>query len=317
MPRPTWIFAAAMSFLVAVATAAADGGNFTMPWMCLQRCGNTTAAEAFAHARHVCASRPFINYVSFEKFNLGANSTLVDNTDLADVGPVLRACGLRTVPMVSSFPYPPQFLDWMRQLFAAPAAFVDALRAALAAGGYDGVNVDFEPTVAATAADAQAYAAFLTTLRTELGRDGRFVTVDTATWNSLWNFTALSAAMRASACPALPSAAKRDAHDQPTTPPMPACLPPGYVVTMSTYTNSLAAFQQQLAFATANVAPAALTVGLQTWPLANETEAGVAARFAALEGAAVCRLGVWKWPPPPYWLPHLERFAHRCGFHRK
>lgn len=75
-----------------------------------------------------------------QKYNLGPNSTLVMN-NLTDPSNALQAAGLHTFPMVSSFPYPPQFIDWMRAVFATPKPFVDALVAEVVAHRYTGVNM--------------------------------------------------------------------------------------------------------------------------------------------------------------------------------
>jgi hypothetical protein len=90
-------------------------------------------------------------------FNLGPNSTLVLN-NLTNVVDDIKAMDLEAWPMVSSYPYafihlsrleysilfkslrgnfqsflrryPPQFLDWMRQVFANPEPFFEACVAA-------------------------------------------------------------------------------------------------------------------------------------------------------------------------------------------
>lgn len=60
-----------------------------------------------------------------QRFNLGADSTLVVN-NLTMVRSTLQSMGVATNPMVSSYPYPPQFLSWMRQVFANPQPFIDS-----------------------------------------------------------------------------------------------------------------------------------------------------------------------------------------------
>lgn len=46
-----------------------------------------------------------------------------------DVATPLRQGGFQTIAMLSSYPYPPDFLDWMRQLWETDAGqdFIDAL----------------------------------------------------------------------------------------------------------------------------------------------------------------------------------------------
>jgi len=93
-----------------------------MPWMCLERCNGTSQTIA-AELKQISKHKHHLTGVSFELFNLGPNSTLVLN-NFTNVAPVIASLGLETFAMISSFPYPPQFLDWMRQLFANPKPFI-------------------------------------------------------------------------------------------------------------------------------------------------------------------------------------------------
>lgn len=102
--------------------------------MCLERCGDNSSMIMYELIQ-ISEHRDIITGVSFEMFNLGPNSTLVQN-NLTIVGPVLVAMGLETYPMVSSYPYPPEFIDWyifkyanwigyrMRQVFKDPYPFM-------------------------------------------------------------------------------------------------------------------------------------------------------------------------------------------------
>ena len=54
-----------------------------------------------------------------QKYNLGPNSTLVLN-NLTDPSSTFVQSGLETFPMVSSFPYPPQFM-WVGSRESLPA----------------------------------------------------------------------------------------------------------------------------------------------------------------------------------------------------
>ena len=59
-----------------------------------------------------------------------------------------------------------------------------------------GFNVDWEPTDGAgnpvpTAADATAYAAFLTVFSDAMHQAGLVTSVDVATWSAIWNLTAI------------------------------------------------------------------------------------------------------------------------------
>lgn len=89
-----------------------DGGR-VLAWMCLERCHNYTQQDVAAHLQQALYLHRagILQSVSFEAFNLGPDSQLELN-NLSSVHAALHAAGLATYPMVSSFPYPPQFLDW-------------------------------------------------------------------------------------------------------------------------------------------------------------------------------------------------------------
>lgn len=89
--------------------------------MCLERCGGNATSIA-ADLAAISAHRSSLAAVSFELFNLGPNGTLVVN-NLTSVHAALTAMGLETHAMISSFPYPPQFLDWMRYVRGHDHAF--------------------------------------------------------------------------------------------------------------------------------------------------------------------------------------------------
>jgi len=91
----------------------------------------------------------------------------------------------------SSWPYPQQFLDWMRTVFKNPQPFINQCIQQGTSLGLTGFNIDWEPTATATEQDALDYANFLTTLTNALQPKGLGVSVDVATWNTIWNYTAL------------------------------------------------------------------------------------------------------------------------------
>jgi len=103
--------------------------------------------------------------------------------------------------VISSYPYPPDFLSWMRQVFANPQPFIDACLSEYVLimilgffltshralkEGYTGYNVDWEPTTTATSQDAILYAQFLTKFTDALHKHNKKVTVDIASWSSIW-----------------------------------------------------------------------------------------------------------------------------------
>jgi hypothetical protein len=100
--------------LSGVSAMSSVGSHFIMPWICLERCGdNSTDIAAQLHQFAVNGS--VLNAASFEDYNLGANSQLIKN-NLTQVALPLKKLGISTWAMVSSYPYPPEFLTWMRQV---------------------------------------------------------------------------------------------------------------------------------------------------------------------------------------------------------
>lgn len=70
----------ALVFLLAV-----NAKRRVMPWMCLQRC-NETVAQIEQNLAQLEQMKSCLAAVSFELYNLGANGTLVLNSDLYSVG---------------------------------------------------------------------------------------------------------------------------------------------------------------------------------------------------------------------------------------
>jgi len=161
-----------------------------MPWMCLERCG-ASPIDIYHHLQQIADHLDVINSVSFEKYNLGANSKLVVN-NLTDVLPALKNLGVATFPMISSFPYPKEFIEWCRQLFDNPTPFIQTCIEEAQKYGYSGYNVDFEPTVGIQDGDGKRYAQFLDKFAKALHSIGRILTIDIATWTTFWDLDALS-----------------------------------------------------------------------------------------------------------------------------
>jgi len=161
-----------------------------MPWMCLERCGDTTQ-DIETQLINIHNHLDLVTGVSFEKYNLGPNGQLVKN-NFTQVYNILKSWGLETFPMVSSYPYPPQFLDWMRAVFNNPNPFITEALKEADIYKYTGFNLDWEPTTEGTPADAINYAKFLSTFADSLHKTGRILTVDVAGWNSIWNYSLIS-----------------------------------------------------------------------------------------------------------------------------
>jgi hypothetical protein len=251
-----------------------------------------------------------LNVASFENFNLGANSTLIKH-NLTNVATRIRAAGAMTLAMVSSYPYPPEFLTWMRQVFADPQPFIDACIAAAADEQLSGFNVrrakfsppftrnnsssylhpslpiplpcqiDWEPPSSdkPTPADAAAYASFLDTLAKALHAHGLLVTVDVATWSKIWDLKAIAAT-------------SVDA-----------------IFTMNTYGDDDVVWARELALVIADIPASKLVVGLETTMSStgkpyNTSE--LTLRFDALRAAGIRRVGLWSSPVPDLFWPFLK-----------
>lgn len=93
------------------------------PFLCLEVCGSTHD-QIEQNIYQVARNPSLFNAVSFEAYNLGPNSTLIRN-NLTDAAAQFKyVAGLRAVAMISSYPYPPQFIDYMRQVFDNPQPFI-------------------------------------------------------------------------------------------------------------------------------------------------------------------------------------------------
>jgi len=252
-----------------------------MPWFCLERCNNATVAQIETELANIVQSAQYISAASFEMYNLGPGSTLVVN-NFTRITSALQEAGIETWPMVSSYPYPPQFLDWMREVFVNPQPFIDACISEAKLFKYTGFNIDWEPTATASDQDAQDYAAFLTTFSNAMHSVGLQVSVDTATWNTIWNYSYLAAST----------------VDQ--------------IITMQTYTGPNDQWLQVFVNALAQLPADKLVIGLETLnPTTgrNLTDADLAMRFSVLQALGVHKIGIWDIPLPPNWWPYLEQFA--------
>jgi hypothetical protein len=271
-------------FLLAPLLPALASSLFVMPWLCLERCGDASADIAAQLAQlGDPAHRGDFTAASFELFNLGPNSTLIVN-NLTSVYAPLNALGLQTFAMVSSYPYPPEFLTWMRQVFAAPQPFIDALVAAVLAAKITAVNIDWEPTSGAgapvmTKQDPVDYANFLDVLSLALHEHGILVSVDVATWSDIWDLKLISAT-----------------HID-------------YVMNMETYAVNDTVWQKEFAASLELVPASKLVVGLENHE--NLTDASIKMRFDAMAAASppVRSIGIWRAGIEDSWWPYLDAFA--------
>ena len=182
-----------ISFMCLFMTAEGqDQQNRVMGWLCLEFC-DQTQEQIRNHMLEIELHKNSLDAVSFEKYTLGPNSTLVDN-ELTEVSFQLNAMGIETWPLLSSFPHPDEFMDWMREVFANPDPFIMSCINEAKKYQYVGYNLDWEPTTDdVTDEDGINYAAFIDTFADALHSAGLKLTVDIASWSPIWNLTAISA----------------------------------------------------------------------------------------------------------------------------
>eukprot|EP01031_Cornospumella_fuschlensis_P038113 gene38113-46309_t len=161
-----------------------------MTWLCLEFCNDTSEMIEISF-KQLTDHKDIVSAVSFEKYTLGPNSSLVDN-NLTEVASRINGLGLEAWPLLSSFPHPPEFIDWMRQVFANPQPFIDSCVSEAQKYGYVGYNLDWEPTDDVTSADGDAYAIFIDTFAKGLQQANLRLTVDIATWSPIWNYDAIA-----------------------------------------------------------------------------------------------------------------------------
>ncbi|KAH3759947.1 hypothetical protein Pelo_8259 [Pelomyxa schiedti] len=253
--------------------------NRLMPWMCLERCGHTPD-DILDQLKSLYDHRDVVSTVSFELYNLGPNGTIVRN-NLTDVNDILASWGFETLPMFSSYPYPPEFLDWMRYLFANPDHFINEAVANAVIYGHSGYNMDFEPTTTATDQDAIDYANFLTQFADALHLKGKVLSVDVATWNTIWNYELIA-----------------QSHVD-------------YINCMATYTGSWDSFQKQLALAVSEIGTEKLGIGMETVNTQNDqplTDDEIEERFNLCEANGVHEVDIWEMPIYDNWWPYITQF---------
>jgi len=260
-----------------------------MPWLCLEKCGdNSTKIQN--DLKNIKQNSNDLTGVSFELYHLGPNSAFV-NDHLTPVTSFLQNLGLETYPMIDSCIwnttvnqciYPQNFLDWMRQVFAQPNGFIQAAVQDAVTYGYTGYNVDWEPTEDGNSQDAVNYCAFLELFATKLHGVGKKLNVDIASWNPIWNWTAIS----------------QSSVDG--------------IFLMSTYAGNFETFQHFLKKAITEIDMNKLGIGLETVNEDNNdlpfTPDELAERFNLVISTGVKEIDIWRTSIPDNWWPFIRAF---------
>ena len=303
--------ALAVVFLACV-LASARAALHVMPWFCLERC-HYNASQSLGQLADITrfnAATPTVDMLSFERYDLGPNSTLVVNAGFTDFNrhAKQRAPQLARIAMVTTVQ-----LDRMRELFRNPTPFIDAAVRDTVANGIHGLNIDFEPDMRGTPEDAAAFCGFMRLLREQLWLRAQVsVSVDVASWNSIWNIHNLSAALGEPIRRYNPRTHRFE------------LIPKGAVATMNTYTyNNTVFLQQFLAMYAIFNDPATRIpranaanwmVGLETWlDRPSFTEADVMFRLEALRNMSVCSVTLWDTPLDAKWWKFLRGLHAQCA----
>ena len=247
--------------------------------MCLEFCEDSDHLIS-ADLEEIRVHKNALSAVSFEKYTLGPNSTLVDN-NLTEVSSKIVALGLEAWPLLSSFPHPPEFIDWMRTVFKYPNPFIESCITEAKKYHYTGYNLDWEPTDDVTAEDGDAYAAFIGTFADALHKHDLKLTADIATWSPIWNYSAIAA----------------------------TSVDMG--ISMGTYTSTDTSFTSQLNTLVTNFGPGRSGVGMETVNASTVTRMSmdeVLWRFQQIKASGAVEIDLWRMPVPPLWWPLLEDF---------
>jgi hypothetical protein len=220
------------------------------------------------------AHRDVITKVSFEKYDLGWNSSLIVN-NFTDVFPEIKNMGLETYPMITTVN-----IVKIGQLVKNPKPFIDECVSVAVQRGYTGFDIDFEPNNA-TAELAKPYAEFLTLFANALQEKGKKLTVDIASWTPFWDFEAL------------------------------AVTTVDRIHTMDTYATKIETFQTRLEKVLHYFKLEKLGVGLD-WIDPKFTEDQVKARFDLIMKHDIKEIALWEMPPRDefYWK-YVDEFAKK------
>jgi hypothetical protein len=258
--------------------------NRAMVWMCLEFCDETQERIAL-NLEQIKINKDTLSAVSFEKYTLGPNSTLVDN-NLTIVSPQINMLGLEAWPLLSSFPHPPEFIDWMRDVFKNPKPFIESCITQAKIYNYVGYNLDWEPTDDVTSQDGEDYAAFIDVFADALHAHGLKLTVDIATWSPIWDYAAISS----------------------------TSVDTG--ISMGTYTSTDSSFSSQLDSLLGAFGPARSGVGLESTNASTAERipmTEVAWRFQQIRQSGAQEVDVWMMPVPPLWWPLIAEFVEGEG----
>ncbi len=256
-----------------------DSKKSAIVWMGLEITGENISADLSAIREH----KNDLTGVSFEHYMIDSQGDLEPIFPLTNVTSAIQSDGLQTFPMIISVN-----LNDIEYLINHPNHFIQAAVSQAVAERFTGFNVDFEPTKAANSTVAMEYCRFLTDFADALHSEGKILTVDVATWNQFWNFSALG---------------------NTTT---------DILYDMGTYASPSIDFASALEYAAMEIPLSKLGIGLITVNVNNGSilaNYSVSARFQFLESYNVTNVAVWDMPLNSYWWVYLSNFLGEKNNH--
>ncbi len=236
-----------------------------MVWMGLEVTGEDVPGDlALIHYY-----RSDLTAVSYEQYELGADAAFTPIPGISNITGAVEGDGLQAWPMIISASLPN-----IEALLENQSGFISEAVSTAVRLNFTGYNVDFEPTAMANASVAQEYARFLDNFASALHEAGRKLSVDIASWNTFWNFTALA------------NTSVDTFYD------------------MDTYAASFADFESALSYANSTLPHPKLGVGLITQNVntgATLSYGQVEERFALVEDYGVRSISIWDMPLPTFW----------------
>lgn len=269
---------------VSMISPVVAGKKRVMTWLCLEFCQESQETIQ-KNIQQILEHKSIFDAVSFEKYTLGPNSTLVDN-NLTVVSPRIVSMGLEAWPLLSSYPHPPEFIDWMRTVFKHPQPFIESCIREAHKNHYVGYNLDWEPTDDVVTEDGAAYAQFIDVFAKELHRAGLQLTVDIATWSPIWNYTMIA-----------------NTH-----------VDRG--ISMGTYTATDSSFAKQMTNLTSAFESNRAGVGLMTVNASSNDPlplSEVQFRMDSIVASGATEIDIWSSPVPEEWFPLLQEFKNSAN----
>jgi spore germination protein YaaH len=256
------------AFLVVLALVT-NAKRDVLVWMGLER----THEDIRKSLDLISAHSDIISKVSFEKYDLGWNSTLIVN-NFTSVVEEIKSIGLETYPMITTVN--PLKIE---QLVKNPQPFIDECVNLAVKYNYTGYDIDFEPKNVTTPTLAKPYAEFLTKFANALKAKGKKLTVDIASWTPFWSFEDLA---------------------QTTV---------DKIHTMDTYATKIETFQMRLEKAVKYFKLEQLSIGLD-WTDISFPEDQFKARFDLIKHHSIQEIVLWEMPPKQeYYWKYVEQFA--------